>query len=150
MTTALGVCIIFGYAVVGFENFPEDFYMGDIENGENTCTTMVQCFFHVMALGPRSTGCVGDVMMRVSFSNKLHYFFRWLYDITIYIIINIIFLNVLFGVIIDTFAEMRDKKKSIDEDMNSVCTVCSLNRSVVASPYPVRQSYQRLREPRRH
>lgn len=130
LTTSLGICVIFCYAVIGFENFPEDFYMSDIVNGENTCSRMTQCFFHVMALGPRSTGCVGDVMVRISFSNDVHYFFRWLYDLSIYILINIIFLNVLFGQIIDTFAEMREKKKEVDMEMASVCKVCSLNRSI--------------------
>ena len=36
---------------------------------------------------------------------------RVIYDLSFYIIINVIWLNIIFGIIIDTFAELRDEKK---------------------------------------
>ena len=36
-------------------------------------------------------------------------------------IITVIFLNIIFGIIIDTFAELRDEKNAMTEDMNSKC-----------------------------
>jgi hypothetical protein len=130
LTVALMMCIVFTFAVIGFEYFPEDYYMGDIENGENACTTLLQCFFHCLALGPRSTGSIGDVMVRISFSQKNHYFVRFFYDLSMFILINTTFMNLLFGMIIDKFAEMRDRRKSIENDMKTVCTICSLDRLV--------------------
>ena len=39
-------------------------------------------------------------------------------------------LNIIFGVIIDTFAELRDKKAEMEEDMQNVCFICNLERSI--------------------
>jgi hypothetical protein len=39
---------------------------------------------------------------------------------------NIVFMNILFGIIIDTFAELRDDKQSKEEDMATCCFICGL------------------------
>ena len=50
----------------------------------------------------------------------------FLYDIIFFILIIVIGLNLVFGIIVDTFSELRDEKYSIDDDMHSVCFICSL------------------------
>jgi len=35
---------------------------------------------------------------------------RFFYDLTFFIIISVIWMNVIFGIIIDTFAELREDK----------------------------------------
>ena len=35
-------------------------------------------------------------------------------------------LNVIFGIIIDTFSELRESKSTIEEDMTSHCFICNL------------------------
>ena len=39
-----------------------------------------------------------------------------------------ILLNVIFGIIIDTFAELREKSSMQYEDMKNVCYICGLKR----------------------
>lgn len=41
-------------------------------------------------------------------------------------------INILFGIIIDTFAQLRDNKKEIDEDMKNICFICNLDRYTVS------------------
>lgn len=101
----------------GFLYFPEDFYMFDVENGESTCSSMLHCFLTILALGPRSSGSIGDVMIDISYKENTKFFVRYFFDLTIFVIVNIILMNVIFGIIIDTFAELRDKKKYIDHDI---------------------------------
>ncbi len=40
------------------------------------------------------------------------YYSRFVYDLTFYLIINVIWLNIIFGIIIDAFAELRDAKNA--------------------------------------
>jgi hypothetical protein len=40
--------------------------------------------------------------------------------------ITIVFLNIVFGIIIDTFAELRDEKHAMIVDMNSKCMLFNL------------------------
>lgn len=45
-----------------------------------------------------------------------------------YFVISILLLNVIFGTIINTFAELRNNRISQIFDMNNNCFICSLNR----------------------
>lgn len=37
-------------------------------------------------------------------------------------------MNIIFGIIIDTFAELRDNKNTKDNDMKNRCYICNLDR----------------------
>lgn len=47
-----------------------------------------------------------------------------IYDLTFFIMINIIILNIVFGVIIDTFGEMRDEALQRSETLENNCLIC--------------------------
>jgi hypothetical protein len=88
--------------------------------------------------GPRSSGGIGDMMIRQSYlKSRDMYYVRFFYDVTCFIIINIIFMNIIFGIIIDTFAELRNKKNSDAKLMSKSCTICSVENTEVKSPLPL-------------
>merc|ERR1712183_647438 len=121
------------YALFGFLYIDETFWSNDIEPaGENMCYTMIQCFTTVASLGPRSSGSVGDVLLRPTYAwaKRDIYYVRWIYDVTIFFIVNIICMKLIFGIIIDTFAELRDKKNSKDHDRFNKCFICNLESYV--------------------
>jgi inositol 1,4,5-triphosphate receptor type 3 len=131
LTTMLGLLIIYIYALFAYYFVNDTFYMSSVgDAGENVCTTVIQCLLTVISLGPRSSGSIGDVLLRQSFedSNKIRYYIRWVYDFTCFAVINIIFMNIIFGIIIDTFAELRDQNNTKENDMNNVCFICSFDR----------------------
>lgn len=68
------------------------------------------------------------MMKRESYSkgNRAQYIVRFFYDVTCFMIINIILLNIIFGIIIDTFAELRKVKTQIEDNKANVCFICSL------------------------
>lgn len=43
----------------------------------------------------------------------------------------VIMFNILFGIVIDTFAELRDNKQFKDLDMKNICFICAIDRSTV-------------------
>lgn len=53
----------------------------------------------------------------------------YVYDYVAFLIINIIGLNVLFGIIIDTFKQLRNDRVIKIEDRNSICFICGRERS---------------------
>lgn len=61
----------------------------------------------------------------------MRYYIRWWYDFTCFAVINVIFMNIIFGIIIDTFAELRDQNKTKENDINNVCFICSFDRHKV-------------------
>ena len=78
--------------------------------------------------GLRSGGGIGDVLDYSSFSWFPYMTFRAIFDLSFFIIVIIIGLNIIFGIIVDTFSQLRDEKNFIEEDNKRVCFICSLQR----------------------
>merc|ERR1739838_669 len=53
---------------------------------------------------------------------------RVLHDILFFFIVIIIVLNLIFGVIIDTFADLRTEKNNKEEIIKNTCFICGLER----------------------
>ena len=46
------------------------------------------------------------------------------FDMVYFIVVNIILLNVIFGIIIDTFADLRDKRNLRSTLLKTTCFIC--------------------------
>jgi len=51
-----------------------------------------------------------------------------MFDMCFFMLINIIFLNIIFGIIVDTFSQMRDEFDQRKLDTTDNCFVCGLDR----------------------
>ncbi|ELT99131.1 hypothetical protein CAPTEDRAFT_142014 [Capitella teleta] len=49
-----------------------------------------------------------------------------IYQLSFFIFISTIGLNIIFGIIVDTFSELRDKKWTAGKDMRENCFICGL------------------------
>lgn len=49
---------------------------------------------------------------------------RVIYDLLFFFIVIIIVLNLIFGVIIDTFADLRSEKQQKETDLKNTCFIC--------------------------
>ncbi|XP_069484568.1 inositol 1,4,5-trisphosphate-gated calcium channel ITPR2 isoform X4 [Ambystoma mexicanum] len=98
------------------------------ENGiERTCDTLLMCIVTVLNQGLRNGGGVGDVLRKPSKDEPL-FAARVVYDLLFYFIVIIIVLNLIFGVIIDTFADLRSEKQKKEEVLKTTCFICGLER----------------------
>ena len=70
------------------------------------CDTLKMCFLSILNQGLRNGGGIGDVLRPPSSAEPL-YLLRVMYDMMFYFLVIIIVLNLIFGVIIDTFADLR-------------------------------------------
>ena len=93
------------------------FAMSDVFQSNNDpeshlCDIIWHCFLTVIEQGLRAGGGIGDVLVIPSFDSKNYaYSRRFFFDLLFFILIVIILLNIIFGIIIDTFAELRDQKR---------------------------------------
>jgi inositol 1,4,5-triphosphate receptor type 1 len=53
--------------------------------------------------------------------------FRVVYDLLFFFIVIIITLNLIFGVIIDTFGDLRQEKQEKDYTLKNTCFICGMN-----------------------
>lgn len=68
--------------------------------------------------------------MSYSDENKNRYYIRFIYDVSFFALVTVIFLNIIFGIIIDTFGGLRDEKVERDTDMKTKCYICGMERVI--------------------
>ncbi|VVD05656.1 unnamed protein product [Leptidea sinapis] len=84
---------------------------------ERSCDSLIMCIVTTLNQGLRNGGGIGDILPRV------------VYDLLFFFVVIIIVLNLIFGVIIDTFADLRSEKQQKELILKNTCFVCGLNRS---------------------
>uniref|UniRef100_A0A7N6F8G3 Inositol 1,4,5-trisphosphate receptor n=1 Tax=Anabas testudineus TaxID=64144 RepID=A0A7N6F8G3_ANATE len=99
----------------------------DRNNMERTCDSLLMCIVTVLSHGLRSGGGVGDVLRKPSKEEPL-FAARVIYDLLFFFMVIIIVLNLIFGVIIDTFADLRSEKQKKEEVLKTTCFICGLER----------------------
>ncbi|XP_047516588.1 inositol 1,4,5-trisphosphate receptor isoform X1 [Pieris napi] len=99
---------------------------GDLR--ERSCDSLIMCIVTTLNQGLRNGGGIGDIL-RAPASFEPLYVARVVYDLLFFFVVIIIVLNLIFGVIIDTFADLRSEKQLKESILKSTCFVCGLNRS---------------------
>lgn len=97
---------------------------------QSFCENMGDCFLFHLSYGVRSGGGIGDVLPKISYNQESNSFFfgLFLYEISFHIFIVWIMGNIFFGIIVDTFADLRDKDTYIVNDKENVCFICQLDK----------------------
>ena len=80
--------------------------------------------------GLRLGGGIAEELEMTSYEaeNRSRYYTRLIYDVTYFAFVTVIILNIIFGIIIDTFAGLRDEKNAMFDDMKNRCFICGLDR----------------------
>ena len=108
----------------------ENFFHELENNTENACSSLFYCFLTQLEFGLRTDGGIGEFTNKISFLEEPKYFMgMFFYQFFFFVIIVIIMLAVIGGVVIDTFAELREKSQKQLYDMNNVCYICSGNKN---------------------
>jgi len=95
---------------------------------ERSCDSLVMCIVTTLNQGLRNGGGIGDILRAPSSTEPL-FVARVVYDLLFFFIVIIIVLNLIFGVIIDTFADLRSEKQQKELILKNTCFICGLNRA---------------------
>ena len=92
---------------------------------ERACDTLFICIITTLNQGLRNGGGIGDVLRPPSIEEPF-YTARVIYDMLFFFIVIIIVLNLIFGVIIDTFADLRAEKQQKEDILKNSCFICGM------------------------
>ena len=104
-TLILTFFLIFSYTIVISEFYYDTF---DIDLTMDLCSDLYNCFFFISNWGLRNGGGIGDSMGVEAVSNR--FYPKSIFDISFFMVVNVISLNIIFGIIIDTFSQLRDEQ----------------------------------------
>jgi hypothetical protein len=141
MTGFLGLIVIYIFSVLGFIYFNKcydncDTYTSTPENGfspcgervsqfNTFCESLSDCFITTLTFGIRMGGGIGEAIMSpVKNDSKCDYWSRMAFDLLFFVVIILILLNIIFGIIIDTYADLKEKRQKIKDDVNDRCYIC--------------------------
>ena len=138
--------VIYVYAILGYELLATQFQVGDYPTRDQAvCTSLFMCFASIITEGLRG-GDVGSFMEPlpspdiIDASHKdphetFLFWFQSVYQLSFWFIVITVLLNVIFGIIIDSFGSLREKNLSIKHNMeNTVCYLrCALTMHFVGS-----------------
>jgi len=124
MAVVLMIFVTYIYAFFIFLQFNDDFDGGDFEG---MCENMQSCFWTTMNYGMRSSGGIGDTMFKtIKFDNDGYS--RSYLDFFYFVTNVVILLNIVFGIIIDTFSDLRTKKLELAEMITGKCFICGIDK----------------------
>jgi len=93
------------------------------------CETLARCFLSTLNYGVRAGGGIGDVLDQPMWNDDI-FWPRYGFDFLFFMLVNIILLNILFGIIIDSFADKRQQDAEILEEITGQCFICGISKSV--------------------
>jgi hypothetical protein len=78
------------------------------------CDTFPMCFLNTVTLGLRSGGGIGDALKHVDSVDQRQLYLNlvW-FELVFFVTIILMFLNIILGIIIDSFAELRNRRDEI-------------------------------------
>lgn len=117
ITSILGIALMFIYTSLAhfsklretmkWDNDPDDFSM---------CSNYAHCFLTMMGFGLRSGGGIGEKTFYPYYQvDKTDYIVRFINDFSFFALVSTIYLNILFGILIDSFSELREQKDKISK-----------------------------------
>ena len=114
MVAMLGVLFQFVFSIVAFYNYVDDIYQE--AEPEDPCQSLISCMITLM-----TSGVIGTSMSKWDPR-------KFFYDTLYFVFFALLFTNIISGIMIDTFAELRDKRQTIDDDKKNLCFICGIDR----------------------
>ena len=122
MTLVLSLFVVYIFSFIIFFNYRDQFSLDDPIR-HNSCTTLFSCYKVTLGNGLRMAGGIGEIFVHTLDE-------RFVLDVLFSLIVLIVLLNVMFGIIIDTFGELRTKKAERIEDTTGICFICGIDKQV--------------------
>jgi len=119
------VLIMYIFSNLNFYFYYEKLMFRDGQLVINQCNTIASCLLSVFLYGLRWHGGFGDTMEKPQLLKDTGYYIgRFFHDLAFFIIIIIFLLNIIFGIIIGTFRDLRINSWKKENDILNKCIIC--------------------------
>jgi len=129
MTALLALIVLYYYAILGFLVMRNNYFLPEDFPDVRPCDKMIDCFFVTIREGLINGGGMADYLPPRSIEEPANFYARFVFDLSFFIIVLIILMNIIFGIILDTFAALREETQNKTNDMKNTCFICSIDRS---------------------
>lgn len=143
MTAVLVLCFVYVFSFVSVIHFRQSFLnslsfsktdLGVVQPKDENyeCQSLGECFVKQIHHG-LITGTVTSTLMGGGYDYKFMPGDPWLnrvvLDLTFWLIISIFMMNIVLGVIVDTFSALRTEQNERETTLKNICFICGTHRS---------------------
>ena len=131
MTGLLGLIIILLYTIITYLYFADDFVI-DMDDGSQykPCSCdLWECFATHAYYGLRDGGGIGERFRDTRLDPSISNIIRLVDAMSFFLVVNLMILQLVYCIIVDTFATLRSDKQQKEEILRNTCFVCGLDRS---------------------
>ena len=129
-TSLFTIVLLYGYSGWGFFFQKDRFYeTNGRDKPDEMCKSLLYCFLTMINNGMRWHCGVGKITRSESYI--LHFWpfiHRFCFDLIFFWLIEIIMLKIVYGIILDSFNELRQAHNLIEKDMANNCFICNLDK----------------------
>lgn len=125
LTALLLMATIWCFTSIYFNLFSQQFYIQDSASGntEYVCDTLFRCYLAIIGYGLRAEGFWEDIF------NSVTDFWRLFVDLLFWIIIVLVLMNIVFGTILESFAQLRETAEDTELEMTDRCFICDIRKN---------------------
>jgi len=124
-TAGLLFVMVWFFSSLAFYYLRSDYVVPEIE--DNLCASYVKCLFTYLNEGLFFGGLDNNTIV-VDYANQ-HYASRFFFDWIFFFFINLVLLNVVNAIIVDTFQTYREQQSKRNFSEKNICYICSLSKS---------------------
>lgn len=81
--------------------------------------------FYVIKEGIRNGGGITEAMAETT-EERDNFWARYAFDLSFFILINMLFIQMIFGIIIDTFGDLREANSELKDKVENICYICGI------------------------
>ncbi|GMI00699.1 hypothetical protein TrST_g8820 [Triparma strigata] len=130
-TFALFIVVICCYTAIAFFLFGNSqFVLDDDDDADQACTTLIECFLFSLYVGLRE-GDMDAVLADADVADPTVWRNRMLYDITFFVVLGVLLFDVVTGVILDTFGELREEVNDRADKMENETYISGITREKI-------------------
>jgi hypothetical protein len=130
LTGCLLLVVVYIFSIIAYFNYSGN-YGNDNMGAGNNCDTLIRCATTHLVYGLKFGGGISEVTPPPIFGadEDVSGYLRLLFDFLFFLILIIMFLNLVFGIILDTFGQLREHREFVEEDQKGKCFICGMERS---------------------
>ena len=129
-TSLFTIVLLYEYSGWGFFFQKDRFYeTNGRDKPDEMCKSLLYCFLTMINNGMRWHCGVGKITRSESYI--LHFWsfiHRFCFDLLFFWLIEVVMLKIVYGIILDSFSELRQAHNLIEKDMTNNCFICNLDK----------------------
>ena len=110
---------------------------------EYSCDSPIICMVFIYSNTFTSGGNLGNFIDEGGHENEEGEYKRYALDISYTIIMVSLVWKLVSCLIIDTFESLRSTREEKEEDMNSICFICGLDKEEIEKYYPGKEGFEK-------